>query len=70
MTFEERVLKSEFDKLENIVKMKVDSKSIYFTVKGNVDKFIQVIAKHNPVDLVSTETHIEDLFIHYYETKK
>ncbi len=70
VTFEAKPKESWFNKLKSTKDIFVDGNRMEINVTGNVSEFISALAKHKPIDIDELETTLEDMFMHYYESKE
>lgn len=57
-------------KLENIITPKIDGTVFTGKLQGNAESLISVLAQIKPLDILIEEPHLEDLFMHYYQTEQ
>ncbi len=57
-------------KLENIITPKIDGTVFTGKLQGDAESLISVLAQIKPLDILIEEPHLEDLFMHYYQTEQ
>lgn len=58
------------EKLKNITSPKIEGTIFTGKLHGDLEPLIKVLANIKPLDVLIEEPHLEDLFMHYYQTEQ
>lgn len=68
LEFVDKINAQDFTDLTGVSDLKIESNTIHFLFKGDINKVIEVIAKYKLANLLVEEPDLEEIFMHYYQT--